>query len=266
MYGKFFSSTFTGSMLGAGADVFAVWGYVIANTVASQVELNPQLLAPMIGMTPEAAQLAIDFLCAPDPFSRSKVEDGRRLIREGQFAYRVPNSETYRAVRNEDDRREYNRQKQAEHRLKTRSRKSKRVKARVNDTSDVKASVIDCQAMSTMSAQAEAETEAEEESTSPVVSNGKKSWPDEGAGLWSEKVGPISPARFGRGFKPVVDKYGWPVAKNALLTYVEMMEGKTRKVEWLADDAVRWVTLAKMPCVDPETRELTEKGRMAYYG
>jgi hypothetical protein len=140
MYGKFFSSTFTGSMLGAGADVFAVWGYVIANTVQSQVELNPQLLAPLIGMSVAAAEQAIAFLCAPDPKSRSPLEEGRRLVREGQFAYRVPNSETYRAVRNEEERREYNRLKQSEHRL----RQSNGVKAPVNDS----------QSQSTMSAQA----------------------------------------------------------------------------------------------------------------
>lgn len=149
MYGKFFASAFTGSMYGAGADVFAVWGYVIANTVAAQVELNPAMLAGVIGMSPERAQAAIDFLCAPDPNSRSKVAEGRRLIREGQFAYHVPNHETYRSVKNEDDRREYNRIKKAEER----ARKSNSVKPRVIE-------------LSAVSAQAEADTETEAEAYS----------------------------------------------------------------------------------------------------
>lgn len=147
MYGKFFASAFTGSMYGAGPDVFAVWAYVIANAVDSQVELNPKLLAGVIGMTTERATAAIAFLCAPDAKSRSKVAEGRRLIQEGEIAYRVVNHETYRAIRSEEDRRAYNREKQREHRA--------RVKARVNDS----------QSLSSVSAQAvsrkqEAEGEA----------------------------------------------------------------------------------------------------------
>ena len=52
MYGKIFASTFTGSMFGAGSDVFAVWGYVIANAQDSRIELNPRMLASTLGSTP----------------------------------------------------------------------------------------------------------------------------------------------------------------------------------------------------------------------
>lgn len=149
MFGKFFASTFTGSMMGAGPEVFAVWGYVIANTHGSQVELNPRLLSAVIGTSPETIQRAIDYLCAPDPNSRSKVEDGKRLIREGEFAYRVPNFEAYRAVRDEEDRRAYNRRKQAESRARRRT---------------VNTRVIDSQSRlpkSALSAKTEADTETE---------------------------------------------------------------------------------------------------------
>lgn len=140
MYGKLFASTFTGSMYGAGPDVFAVWAYVIANTVDSQVELNPNLIAALLGCTPDRARAAIEVLCAPDPNSRSKAEGGRRLVREGEFAYRVPNFAAYRSIRNEEDRRAYNREKKREQRARDK----------------VNASVIDSQRKSTVSAQAEA--------------------------------------------------------------------------------------------------------------
>ena len=120
MYGKFYASTFTGSMYGAGADVFAVWGYVIANAFQSQVELNPQLLSGVLGMTPDRAEAAISYLCSPDPNSRSKTHDGRRLVREGQFAYFIPNHAVYLSIRNGAERREYNREKQAEYRARKR--------------------------------------------------------------------------------------------------------------------------------------------------
>lgn len=106
--------------MGAGPVVFSVWGYVIANTVGSQVELNPKLLASLIGASEKEVRAAIDLLCSPDAKSRSKVADGRRLLREGEFAYRVPNYEAYKAVQNEDDRRAYNRRKQAESRARRR--------------------------------------------------------------------------------------------------------------------------------------------------
>ncbi len=144
MFGKFFASAFTGSMFGAGPDVFAVWGYVIAHTVNSQVELNPRPIAAAIGMSEERVSAAIELLCAPDTRSRNKDHEGRRLIREGEYAYFVPSHERYRAIRDENDRREYNRTKKAEGRARG-------VNTRVKESIRV----------SSVSAQAEADTEAE---------------------------------------------------------------------------------------------------------
>jgi len=133
MYGKFFASTFTGSMVGAGSDVFAVWGYCIANGAGGQVELNPRILATILGCTIKEVEAAIEFLCSPDPKSRSPESDGKRLIKVGSFAYLIPNYLKYRSIRNEEERREYNRRKQAEHRA------SNRLSMTVNDMSAVSA-------------------------------------------------------------------------------------------------------------------------------
>lgn len=118
LYGKFFSSAFEGSMVGAGADVFAVWGYVIARSPAGMVEINPTMVAAAIGMTSERVSEAVTYLCSPDPNSRNPDEEGRRLVQEGPYLYRVVSHSAYRAIRNEDDRREYNRIKQQESRQK----------------------------------------------------------------------------------------------------------------------------------------------------
>ena len=162
MYGKLFASAFTGSMYGAGSAVFAVWAYVIANTESSQVELNPRFLAGVIGETEDKIRGAIDFLCAPDPTSRSKVADGRRLIREGEFAYQVPNFAAYRNVRNEDDRREYNRVKKAEQRQRDKEKSKKSGVNLMKDPVGPQSTAVSLtgQAVSAMSAQAEAEAEA----------------------------------------------------------------------------------------------------------
>ncbi len=124
MYGKHFASMYQGTMVGAGADAYAVMGYVIANTVKGRVELNPKLLAFLIGASEERMAAAIAFLCKPDPGSRSKAQKGRRLIKEGEFQYLVVNHDKYRAMHNEDDRREYNKLKKRESRARLANEKA----------------------------------------------------------------------------------------------------------------------------------------------
>ncbi len=106
---------YQGSMIGAGAVVFAVMGFVISNQVpdadvGSQVELNPKLLAFILGEPEEKITEAIKFLCAKDDKSRTPDCDGRRLIKLGEYAYQVVNGATYNSMRNEDDRRRQNRE------------------------------------------------------------------------------------------------------------------------------------------------------------
>lgn len=123
LYGKHFESMYTGSMFGVGPTVFAVWGYVISHTRKDGfTELNPQLLGAVIGCPPEEIETAIEFLCSPDERSRSKDEDGRRMIREGEFDYRVVNYTSYRNILNEDERRAYNRLKKRESRARQKSK------------------------------------------------------------------------------------------------------------------------------------------------
>lgn len=123
MYGKAFESMYEGSMYGAGVAVFAVWGYVIAKTHHSHIELNPKKLADTLGGTPEQIQTAIDYLCRPDPASRNKTHQGRRLVKEGAFQFFVTGFEEYSRMRNEEERREYNRLAKQKERAKKQTQK-----------------------------------------------------------------------------------------------------------------------------------------------
>ena len=110
-------------MIGCGAIVFAVWGYVIATArldrkVGAQVALNPVLLGAILGESAGDVERAITFLCQPDMKSTSKEEEGRRLIRLGEFDYRVVNFAKYREMRDEEKRREQNRAAQEKFREK----------------------------------------------------------------------------------------------------------------------------------------------------
>src|SRR5438552_8957888 len=128
MYGKHFASMYEGSMVGSGAVVFAVWGYVIAKmepdrTVGAQVSLNARLLETIIVEPQSEIEKAIEFLCKPYPSSRTKKEDGRRLVRLGEFDYQVVNGAKYTAIRDEERRREQNRAAQARYREKRKTAK-----------------------------------------------------------------------------------------------------------------------------------------------
>lgn len=143
MFGKHFASMYTGSMVGAGAVPFAVMGFVIANqvpdkTVGSQVELNPALLAFIIGEPQEKIEKAIEYLCQPDPSSRTDAENGRRLVKLGQFAYQVVNGAKYRAIRDQERRRETDRESKRRMReeKKNKIKKSSPTKAEQNYQKD----------------------------------------------------------------------------------------------------------------------------------
>ncbi len=123
MWNKHYGSMYQGSMIGAGALVFAVMGYVIANqvpdaVVGAQVELNPKLLSFILGESEADVAAAIKFLCAEDPKSRTPELKGKRLVQLGEYAYQVVNGEKYAKMRNEDDRRRQNREAQRRYRAK----------------------------------------------------------------------------------------------------------------------------------------------------
>jgi hypothetical protein len=116
MYGKLFECTHTGSMVGAGFAVHAVWAYVVAHKRHGSVELNPRILAAVLGGPEEDVRRAIDYLCAEDPDSRQKKENGKRLLQVSSFLYEVVNDGVYKKLASEIDRREQNKEAQRKHR------------------------------------------------------------------------------------------------------------------------------------------------------
>jgi hypothetical protein len=165
MFAKIFDQMFTGSMMGAGAPVFAVWTYVLANcNRKGEVELNPKLMAVLLGMQEQEVAAVIEQLCSPDPASRTPDHEGRRLLKQGRYSYFAPNYAKYREIRCEEERREALRLYQRAHREKK--------KATAVDVSDVN-NVNIGQAMSGESSNAEAldaSTSTSTSTSSSVVS------------------------------------------------------------------------------------------------
>jgi len=120
MFGKHFSSMYTGSMVGSGTLAFAVWGYCIANHDQDGfIEVNPKLLATIFGdTTPEEIQAVLDQFCEPDKQSRTPEQEGRRLTKEGPFLYHMVNAVKYRKLKDLDARRRQNREAQRRRRVK----------------------------------------------------------------------------------------------------------------------------------------------------
>ena len=111
-----------------------------------QVHASIPGLARRAGISLQECESAIACLMAPDPYSRTKDHEGRRIcVIDGGWA--LLNHAKYRTLLSFEERREYNRRKQAEHRAK----KSASI------------TVIDSQSQSAKSAHTEAEAEAEAE-------------------------------------------------------------------------------------------------------
>lgn len=171
MFGKAFAQMYTGSMFGKPAAVFAVWTYIIAHmrplrkNGECHCEVNPALLAATFSAKPEDIEAALLDLESPDPASRSKRDEGRRIVlldderRSGPRQYRVVNGAVYRAIRDDEQRREQNRN----------AKRAERQRKRVSNVSNVSHG-------QPMSAQAEVEVE-EEAKKKTRVRNSRESAP-----------------------------------------------------------------------------------------
>lgn len=118
LYGKWFASTYEGSMMGAGPEVLSVWPWIVAHTIAGEVEINPRRVAADIGMSIERVHEALNRLQSPDPESRNPELEGRRIQHLGAFSYRVVTHLKYRLIGKSEAMREYNREMQASRRAK----------------------------------------------------------------------------------------------------------------------------------------------------
>lgn len=118
MYGKIFERMYTGSMMGSGAMMFAVWPYVIAHMKPNRdrtvftVELNAQLMAVLIGEEASEIEGVLARCCEPDGSSRTPDKDGRKLVKLGTYLYEVVNGAVYDRIKREEELRDQNRIRQ----------------------------------------------------------------------------------------------------------------------------------------------------------
>jgi len=122
MYGKVFKSLWLGSMLGAGVIRQHVLCWMIANAdFDGNVEVNPALLAVLFGepCSESSITAALEWLSLPDPKSRIKEHEGRRIEYIDGFLWRLINHEIYRNIIRAEEAREKTRERVRRHRAKS---------------------------------------------------------------------------------------------------------------------------------------------------
>lgn len=122
-WGKFYAKTFTGSMRGCGSHVVSLMAYCIANAKppSGELEINIEVVAFLIGDPVERMQAALDYLMSEDSTSRTPDENGRRLIKTGQYSYRLVNWLAHREGLDDEARRAYWASKQKDYRKRKQS-------------------------------------------------------------------------------------------------------------------------------------------------
>src|SRR5689334_4065743 len=85
------------------------------------VDMTPEAISRRTNVPLDEVTKYINELCQPDPLSRSKLHEGKRLIpldSQRGWGWKIVNYEHYREIRDEAARREYFRDKQRERRRK----------------------------------------------------------------------------------------------------------------------------------------------------
>jgi len=112
MYAKIFTSIYQGTLRGDTHGLVVFTNLLAHADSNGWVDIHPKAIAEETGLSVDQVRSAIHALESPDPESRSPEEEGRRIVRLDEhrdWGWRVVNHGKYRAIRNEEDRREQNR-------------------------------------------------------------------------------------------------------------------------------------------------------------
>jgi hypothetical protein len=124
---KLFSSILDSTIWQEPAETRLVWITMLAMS-DRQGDIHASIpgLAKRSGVSILECEKALDCLLSPDPYSRTKDNDGKR-ISEIDGGWTLLNHGKYRALLSAEERKEYNRKKQAEYRAKKKGNVSKNV-------------------------------------------------------------------------------------------------------------------------------------------
>jgi hypothetical protein len=112
VYAKLFTSIYQGTLRGNSHGLLVFTNLLAHCDKNGYADIHPRAIAEEVGLTVEQVKAAIDTLESADDESRSPELDGRRIVRMDEhraWGWNVVNYVKYRAIRDEEDRREQNR-------------------------------------------------------------------------------------------------------------------------------------------------------------
>lgn len=112
VYVKLFSSLYQGTLRGRSDEILVFTNLLAHADMHGNVDKHFKAISEETGLPRERVEAAIATLEAPDPESRSPEMQGCRIVRMDDhriWGWKIVNYGKYRAIRNEEDRREQNR-------------------------------------------------------------------------------------------------------------------------------------------------------------
>lgn len=112
MFAKIFSQIFDSTIAQNYRHRHVFMDLLVLADVDGCVNKTVEAIARNTNAPLQEVQEAIDALCSPDPHSQNKEHEGRRLvpIEEGRsWGWRIVSYQHYRAIRDEEQRRQYHR-------------------------------------------------------------------------------------------------------------------------------------------------------------
>lgn len=129
MYGKVFASMYDGTLATTGPwqALVTFQQMIVLADQDGVVDMTPSAISRRTSIPLEIIETGIAALTKPDPESRSDAEEGRRIVPlagHRTWGWQIVNYRYYSALRSAEERREYMRQAQAEHRAKVKASKN----------------------------------------------------------------------------------------------------------------------------------------------
>jgi len=113
----------TSTLLKEGPDVVAVWTLILASTdKLGESDMQPSAAASLLRISDERAKAAFALLSEPDPESKNRDHEGRRILRQENGKWLVVSHEKYQRLASRAAATERNRRYEA--RLKEREAKA----------------------------------------------------------------------------------------------------------------------------------------------
>ena len=114
MYGKIFDSIYDGTLYGHWQAIVTMQQFIVLATPDGVVDMTPQAIAARTSIPFDIIQAGIAVLAAPDPYTRTPGEEGRRIVlldEHRPWGWRIVNHGKYTKLRNMKQKREADRER-----------------------------------------------------------------------------------------------------------------------------------------------------------